>query len=291
VLGRLSLHNFSKNELKQWFTTVFVGFMLFIACVFTPHSLWAAETSVDTEATQEAEVPSVEQGSVNATVIAEVDRSITVTLDGETLASTEVHRTEKGGLYVNAMPIFTMLNDDVEYDDVSKALIVRRSQDGVVMELYTDTGIVKADGRALGKLSHFGEVSQDRFLLTSNAIAVLSGAAGKFDKDAQRFDFKLDPRLKVATGFEIFVNDVSLNNLNPPPKSVGPVLLLPLLPIAQELGHDVRVLEGGQDVMVRRVQDSAEFKMNLDTGLISLRDNPIGISKDVAYIDPTNSCP
>jgi len=28
--------------------------------------------------------------------------------------------------------------------------------------------------------------------------------------------------------------------------------------------------------------------MNLDTGLIRLRDNPIGISKDVAYIDPTN---
>ena len=44
------------------------------------------------------------------------------------------------------MPIFQSLGNDVEYDDVSKALIVRRSQDNVVMELYTDTGIVKADG-------------------------------------------------------------------------------------------------------------------------------------------------
>ncbi len=288
MLGRLSLHNFVKNEQKQCLISVCVGFMLFFACVFTPHSAFAAETPVAAETTQEAAVPPVEQISINTIVIAEVDSTITVTLDGETLASTEVHRAENGGLYVNAMPIFTMLGDDVEYDDVSKALIVRRSQDGVVMELYTDTGIVKADGRALGKLPHFGEVSKDRLLLTSNAIAVLSGAAGKFDKEAQRFDFKLDPRLKVATGFEVFVNDISLVNLNPPPKSVGPVLLLPLLPIAQELGHDVRVLEGGQTIMVRRVQDSAEFKMNLDTGLITLRGNPIGISKDVAYIDPTN---
>jgi len=116
---------------------------------------------------------------------------------------------------------------------------VRRSQDGVVMELYTDTGIVKADGRALGKLKHFGEVSEGRYLLTPNAITVLSGASGKFDKKTKEFSFKLDPRLKVATGFEVFVNDISLGNLNPAPKSVGPVLLLPLLPIAEELGHAV----------------------------------------------------
>lgn len=288
MLGQLSSHNSVKLKQKLSLITVFVSFMLFLACVFTPHSAFAAETSVAPKAVQEAALPETLPQSVNTTIIAEVDSSITVTLDGETLQSTEVHRAENGGLYVNAMPIFASLNDDVEYDDVSKALIVRRSQDGVVMELYTDTGIVKADGRALGKLKHFGEVSQGRYLLTPNAIAVLSGAAGKFDEKSNRFDFKLDPRLKVATGFEVFVNDISLGNLNPAPKSVGPVLLLPLLPIAQELGHDVRVLEGGAEIMVRRVQDSAEFKMNLDTGLISLRGNPIGISKDLAYIDPTN---
>ena len=90
--------------------------------------------------------------TVNTKIIAEVDSTIIVKLDGETLESTEVHRTEDGNLYVNAMPIFQHLGNDVEYDDVSKALIVRRSQDNVVMELYTETGIVKADGRALGKL-------------------------------------------------------------------------------------------------------------------------------------------
>jgi len=288
VLRYSSRHNFIKTKQKQCFITVFVSFMLFLTCVFTPHSAFATETEVAPTPAKETTLPAEPVKIVNTTVIAEVDTSITVTLDGETLESTEVHRGKNGGLYVNAMPIFTSLDNNVEYDAISKALIVRRSQDGVVMELYTDTGIVKADGRALGKLKHFGEVSEGRYLLTPNAIAVLSGATGRFNEEMKEFTFKLDPRLKVATGFEIFVNDIALGNLNPAPRSVGPVLLLPLLPIAEELGHDVRVLEGGQDVMVRRVQDSAEFRLNLDTGLITLRDNPIGISKDVAYIDPTN---
>jgi len=165
---------------------------------------------------------------------------------------------------------------------------VRRSQDGVVMELFTDTGIVKQNGRALGRLRHFGEVSEDRLLLTANAIAVLSGAAGKFNAKTNEFNFKLDPRLKIATGFEIFVNELPLGTLNPAPRSVGPVLLLPLLPIAEELGHSVQVIEGGSVVTIRRAQDSAEFSLNLDTGLIMLRGNPIGLSKDVTYIDRTN---
>ena len=225
---------------------------------------------------------------INQTLIAEIDSNIIVKLDGETLASTEVHRSEKGGLYVNAMPIFESLNDDVEFDKDTKALIVRRSQDGVVMELFTDTGIVKQNGRALGRLRHFGEVTEDRFLLTANAIAVLSGAAGKFNATTNEFNFKLDPRLKIATGFEIYVNDIPLGTLNPAPRSVGPVLLLPLLPIAEQLGHNVQVIEGGSVVIIRRAQDSAEFSLNLDTGLIMLRGNPIGLSKDVTYIDRTN---
>ena len=225
---------------------------------------------------------------VNTTLIAEVDTTITVTLDGETLQSTEVHRTEKGELYVNAMPIFTALNNDVEYDDVSKALIVRRSQDNVVMELYTETGIVKANGKPLGKLRHFGEIKDGRYLLTPNAIAVMSGANGRFDKSSKTFNFKLDPRLKVATGFDIIVNGLSLGNLNPEPKSVGPVLILPLLPIAEALGHDVTVLDSTNEVRVRRAQDSAEFTLNLDTGLVKLRDVPYGVTKDVTYIDGIN---
>lgn len=297
-----------KTSKNRTLRAVVAAFYLSLAAMFTP-MVYASEvvktaeasvgTSVETPVKgvksaatpdQEPETPLITPPKtiINTTLIAEVDTTITVTLDGETLESTEVHRTEKGELYVNAMPIFAALNNEVEYDDVSKALIVRRSQDNVIMELYTDTGIVKADGRPLGKLPHFGEVKAGRFLLTPNAIAVMSGAAGKYDKKSNSFTFKLDPRLKVATGFDVIVNGLSLGNLNPAPKSIGPVLIMPLLPIAEALGHDVTVIDATNEVRVRRAQDSAEFTLNLDTGLVKLRGVPYGITKDITYIDGTN---
>lgn len=303
----------SKNRALR---AIFTVFCLFALAMFTPMAsvtgqIAYAEETVETAVSEqvgseqkvvETAAPSAvgaatagekplevkPKKTVNTTLIAEVDTTITVTLDGETLESTEVHRTQKGELYVNAMPIFQALGNDVEYDDVSKALIVRRSQDNVVMELFTETGIVKADGRALGKLPHFGEIKQGRYILTPNAIAVMSGASGKFDKNSNSFDFKLDPRLRVATGFDVIVNGQSLGHLNPAPKSIGPVLIMPLLPIAEALGHDVTVLDSTNEVRVRRAQDSAEFKLNLDTGLVKLRDVPYGITKDITYIDDVN---
>lgn len=225
---------------------------------------------------------------INTTLIAEVDSSIIVNLDGEAVSNTDVRRAEDGQLYVNAMPIFNSLNNAVEFDSQTNALIVKRSQDGVVMELFTDTGIVKADGEALGKLKHFGEVSDRGYFLTPNAISVLSGTQAKFDKENNELNFKLDPRLRVATGFEIYVNDFPLRDLSVQAKSVGPVLLLPIRPIAEELGHELTLLESGAVLQIRRAQDSAVLSLNLDTGLIKLRDAPFGIAKDVSYIDPIN---
>lgn len=289
MLGQEKLHN----------NIVLQGLIALVFMCFS--SLAAAEDVVATsDVGKSASVVAVEDASplkvetpekiqtINTKIIAEVDSTIIVKLDGETLESTEVHRSEDGNLYVNAMPIFQRLGNDVEYDDVSKALIVRRSQDNVVMELYTDTGIVKANGRALGKLKHFGEVEPDHFILTPNAIAVLAGAAGKFDADNNEFNFKLDPRLRVATGFDIFVDDIPLGAVEPAPKSIGPVLLLPLRPIAEALGNTVTLRENGSVVEIRRVQDSVSMTLNLSTGLVSANGKPIGLSKDITYIDQTN---
>lgn len=247
-----------------------------------------AKVAEATRPTAQPATPIEELPIVNTKIIAEIDSSIVVKLDGDTLESTEVHRSEDGNLYVNAMPIFRHLENDVEYDDVSKALIVRRSQDGVVMELYTDTGIVKADGKALGKLSHFGEITPEHFILTPNAIAVLAGTAGKFDADTNEFRFKLDPRLRVATGFDIFVEGIPLGSIQPEPKAVGPVLLLPIEPIAEALGNSVTLSEGGTVIEIRRVQDSVTMSLNLSTGLVSVNGAPVGLSKDIAYIDQAN---
>lgn len=177
------------------------------------------------------------------------------------------------------------MGNDVEYDDVSKALIVRRSQDNVVMELYTDTGIVKADGRALGKLEHFEEIEPDHFILTTNAIAVLAGTAGKFDADTNEFNLKLDPRLRVTTGFDIFVDNIPLGVIQPEPKSIGPVLLFPLTPIVETLGNTITLLENGTIAEIRRVHESVTMTLNLSTGLVSANGKPVGLSKEITYID------
>ena len=289
MLGRLFPY---KVHFLQWFIAIF--FICFANLAMAQDELASSDVTktasveiADEAAPKQAETPDKVQ-TVNTKIIAEVDSTIIVKLDGETLESTEVHRTADGNLYVNALPIFQSLGNDVEYDDVSKALIVRRSQDNVVMELYTDTGIVKANGKALGKLDHFGEVEPDHFILTPNAIAVLAGAAGKFDADTNEFKFKLDPRLRVATGFDIFVDDIPLGAIKPEPKSIGPVLLLPLVPIAEALGNTVVILENGSVVEIRRIQDSVSMMLNLSTGLVSANGKPVGLSKDITYIDQTN---
>ena len=289
MLGRLFQH---KLHFLQWF--IALCFICFANLAVAQDDVASSEVTktasvdiTDESAPKQVETPDKVQ-TVNTKIIAEVDSTIIVKLDGETLESTEVHRTADGNLYVNALPIFQSLGNDVEYDDVSKALIVRRSQDNVVMELYTDTGIVKANGKALGKLEHFGEVEPDHFILTPNAIAVLAGAAGKFDADTNEFKFKLDSRLRVATGFDIFVDDIPLGAVKPEPKSIGPVLLLPLVPIAEALGNSVVILENGSVVEIRRIQDSVSITLNLSTGLVSANGKPVGLSKDITYIDQTN---
>jgi hypothetical protein len=114
VLGQSFPHNFIKTQQKQCIAAVFVSLALLLTAMFTPHSAFAAETAVPETVTKEAAIPAEPVKIINTTVIAEVDSSITVTLDGETLQSTEVRRAENGGLYVNAMPIFTSLNNDVK---------------------------------------------------------------------------------------------------------------------------------------------------------------------------------
>ena len=270
MLGRIAQH----TGLKPIKTLCFTLFAL-LACAFGGQAALADDETGTAPKT------------VETVLVAELKPEFQVVLEGETL-SAEVSKDADGAVYVRAEPIFKALNDEFEYNVDEGVLVVQRSQDGVVMELFTETGLVKANGRTLGKLAGFGEISEGKINLTPNAIAVLSGALGKLNADEKVINFELDPRLKVATGFEVFVNDIPLGNLQPGPKSIGSVLLLPLRPIAKELGHELQILDGGSVVKVRRSQDSAEFEMNLDTGLIKLNGRPIGVTNDVTYIESVN---
>jgi len=272
--------NISRKALK---TLHFVLFMVALWLI-TPVSALAQDDvdAVPAEPVQE----NVE--TLNRTLVADLVPDFKVILEGEELGKELVSKGADGGVFVRAEPIFEALNDEFEYNLEEGTLIVHRSQDGVVMELYTDTGVVKANGKTLGKLKAFGEIREGMLNLTPNAIAVLSGAIGKIDENENIINFELDPRLKVATGFDVIVNDVPLGDLEPGPKSIGSVMLLPLRPIAEELGHDIQIIESGAAIIVRRAQDSAEFELNLNTGLVKLNGRPYGVTKDVSYIEDIN---
>ena len=276
----------SLSAMRLWFAAA-----LAIIIFAMPVAVTAEETADTTpKAAVETEVAAqtLKPAPIKNKLIATPEPDLSVTIEGEDLPNIQVVKNEEGHVFVRAEPILDYLNDTYEFNGETGALIVNRSQDGVKMELYTDTGIIKANGKAIGKLRVFGEVTESSITLTPNAIAVLSGARPKYDAEAKILHFELDPRLKVATGFQIYVNDIRINNPEPAPKSVGPVLLLPLLPIAEELGGFVTVSPDRTTVTIRRAQDSAEFELNLTTGLIRDSGRPIGISKDATYIDQTN---
>ncbi|MEP6341869.1 MAG: SdrD B-like domain-containing protein [Maricaulaceae bacterium] len=252
----------------------------------TPESL---EKEQGDEADEDLD-PSVEtiEKYANVVLSTKIEHSINIKLDGEDLQSGLVHRSDEDGLYFDAIPVFKALENTYVYNAEVGVFNFERSQDNAKFSIRMKDGLVAANGKPVGKLPHFGEISDGRILLTANALAFLTGTSAKYDKENRVFDFRLDPRLKIATGFNIFVEDVALQELNPEPRSVGSVLLLPLLPIAEELGHDVIILDGGTSVRVKRSQDSAIFTLNLDTGLVSLRERPFGLVEDAALIDRTN---
>ena len=210
---------------------------------------------------------------------------ISIILEGEP-SPADVRVDPDGQHYLDATPILAALDDDIRFDAEANALHVTRSQDRVTMTLFANSGLVQADGKDLGHLRTFGTIADGQYFLTPNAIAILSGTRAKYDEESKTYTLELDPRLKTLTGFDIFVNARSLINISPEPRSVGPVLLLPLRPIADELGHIVTV--DNNMVRVERAQDSAVFTLDLDTGLISLAGNPIGVTRDVTFIDPVN---
>ena len=215
-----------------------------------------------------------------------VPTTSTVTLDGEAVSARVVEAEE--GRLIEAGPVLDALGNTYDFDEATGVLTVTRSQDGAVMALHTEDGLVSANGKDLGRLKDVGSVTSEGLYLTPNALAVLSGANGKYDEKSDSYALKLDPRLRVATGFDIFVNGVSLVEVSPQPRAVGPVILLPLRPIAEALGSDVQSVDAGAAVRVRRVQDSAVFTLDLGTGLVELNGNPVGVARNITYADPVN---
>lgn len=250
-----------------------------LAALLNVLAVAAAADTVESVAAEETAVERIVATVLDAAEVRSTD--IAVALDGEPL-ELQVREGADGAHYIQAAPVFDALGSAHAFRD--GVLHITRAPDRAKLTFSSATGLVTANGEALGHLKTFGVVEGEDVWLTPNAVAVLTGTHARYGEVERLYDFELDPRLRTVTGFDIFVNDVPLFDLPTPPRAVGPVLLLPLGPIAEALGHRVD-REGGR-VRVRRAQDSAVFTLDLASGLISLAGEPIGISKDAAFVDP-----
>ncbi len=172
------------------------------------------------------------------------------------------------------------LKSEIEYD--GSVLKYKRFQDRVVMSIDMSDGKVRSNTIVLGKLPGFEAKEAADPWLSVNAIAVLTGTHVSAD-DQGRVVLTLDEQLKPQFGLELWVNGVPLDTFGNEPRTIGPVLLLPLEPVVEELGH---LLErSGGSITVRRTEDQALIELELATGLISVNGTPRGVTSDMEFAD------
>ncbi len=178
--------------------------------------------------------------------------------------------------WYNLTDIAKALNSRVELHDT--LLGYHRLQDGVLMTINMADGKVRSNKTVLGKLPDFEPRDTADPWINLNAVTILSGTHAS--RDAQgRTVLKLDERLKPQFGLELWVDGVPIDLFENEPRTVGPVLLVPLEPIVDALGHELTVADG--TVTVRRQQDQASINLELATGLISVNTTPRGLTPDM----------
>ncbi|MEP1143421.1 MAG: SdrD B-like domain-containing protein [Henriciella sp.] len=176
----------------------------------------------------------------------------------------------------NLTDIAKPLRSRVELHDT--LLGYHRAQDGTLMTINMVDGKVRSNKTVLGKLPEFEPRETADPWVGLNAITIMTGTHASEDEEG-RVVLTLDERLKPKFDLELWVNGVPIDTFGNEPRTVGPVLLVPLEPIVAELGHELTV-EGGT-VTVRRQQDQAAINLELSTGLISVNTTPRGVTPDM----------
>lgn len=112
-------------------------------------------------------------------------------------------------------------------------------------------------------------------------MTILTGTHASED-DQGRTVLKLDEQLLPKFGLELWVNGEPIDTFGDEPRTVGPVLLVPLKPIVEALGHELTVENG--TVTVRRQQDQAAISLELATGLVSVNTTPRGLRRICSWL-------
>ncbi|MEL6726917.1 MAG: SdrD B-like domain-containing protein [Pseudomonadota bacterium] len=196
-------------------------------------------------------------------------------IEGE-LVSVRARKIDDTARWFNLTDIAATLDSRIELHDT--LLGYHRLQDGTLMTINMADGKVRSNKTVLGKLPGFEPRETADPWIDINAVTILTGTHASQD-DKGRTVLKLDERLKPQFGLELWVDGVPIDVFENEPRTVGPVLLVPLKPIVEALGHDLTVANG--TVTVRRQQDQASINLELATGLISVNTTPRGITPDM----------
>ena len=157
-----------------------------------------------------------------------------------------------------------------------------RRQDGALMSINMADGKVRSNKTVLGKLPGFEPRETADPWISLNAITLLTGTHASED-DQGRMELTLEERLLPRFGLELWVNGEPIDTFGDAPRTVGPVLLVPLEQIVEALGHELSVENG--TVTVRRQQDQAAISLELATGLVSVNTTPRGVAPDMQLAD------
>ena len=206
-------------------------------------------------------------------------------LNDESYAGLKAYENASGKVLLPLASIAAILGDSVSIDEAEAGVSYVRSRDGARFRLNTETGEVLANGNKVGFLNEVKQIDTGLGLFPANAVQVFAGLHIKRDDEREQISLTLDKRLQYVSGFDLYVNGQQLPFLNPEPRSLGHVLLLPLRPIVEELGSRLEISPDNSEVTVTRYQDNARITLNLATGLIEVEDTPVGTAPNMAYAD------
>ncbi len=206
---------------------------------------------------------------------------VTVRVEGVEVA-TRARGLGTPAVELDAAAVFAALSSRWEIRD--SILGYWRAQDGAVIGLDMRDGKVRANGFVLGALPDFRTRESADTWLTPNAIAVITGTSAREDP-AGHWTFTLDARLKPQFGLDLWIDGRAVPvPAGSEPRTIGPVLLVPLRAVTEAFGHTLGEGPGGA-VRVTRAHDSAVIDLDLSTGLVTVNGVPSGVTPNIAYAD------
>lgn len=205
-----------------------------------------------------------------------------VTVEGERIELRK-RRSDDGIAEYDAAPVINALRGEVTVEGT--VLSVRRFQDRALMSIDMSNGEVSANEQVLGMIPEWAQRETADTWLDANAIAILTGTTVGKQGDGS-ITFILDDRLRPQFDLELEVDGQRIAVGDIEPRTIGPVLLLPLDTIVEALGHTLEIDPETGFITVTRIQDTARITIVPTSGVVAVNDQIVGISPNMNYAEP-----